>query len=93
MYEISNVTSSFRNLLVHVTPQFPYFQIYIVSSEKFSLAWNPHDFLVFIFRYCNGQFPGFGEYVIPQLQICTVLVLSAADYTESSCLSNIGCNF
>ena len=31
-----------------------------------------------------------GKYVIPQLQTCTALVLSAAGSTEESCSSNIG---
>ena len=54
----------------------------IASSERFSIAWNP----VFVFRYrCfDGQFPGFGEYIFPQLWNCTALVLSG-DYTEGSC--------
>ena len=65
--------------------------IYIVSSQKFSLAWNSHYFLVFIFRYCNGQFPSFGEYVISQLHPCTAL--AAADCTENSCSSNISLIF
>ena len=54
------------------------------------------SFLLFIFRYCNGQFPGLGEFVIPQLQTCTALVLSAADCTELRALihlANISCNF
>ena len=37
--------------------------------------------------------PGFGEHVIPQLQTCTALVLSAANYTERSGSFNIDCNF
>ena len=44
-----------------------------------------------LYRCCKGQFPG--EYVIPQLQTCTALVLSAADCTEGSCLPNRGYNF
>ena len=45
---------------------------------------------LFIFRYrcCDGQCPGFGEYIFPQLQTCTALVLPA-DCTEGSCSSNI----
>ena len=31
-----------------------------------------------------------GEYIIPQLQTCTALVLSASDSTDESCSSNIG---
>ena len=85
MHETSNVTSSFRNLLLHVTPYVEFFS---------SMEPPRFPFIYFqIFLTYNGQFPGFGEYVIPQLQTCTALVLSAADCTESSCSSNIGCNF
>ena len=68
---------------------------YIVPSNKFSLVWNLQFPCIYfqIHTCCNGQFPGFGECVIPQLQTCTALVLSAADCTESSCSSKIGCNF
>ena len=31
--------------------------------------------------------------IIPQLQTCTALILSAANCTEGSCSSNVGCNF
>ena len=51
----------------------------IASSERFSIAWNP----VFVFRYrCfDGQFPGFGEYIISPnfgialLWFCLVIIL------------------
>ena len=36
----------------------------------------------------RGQLPGFDEYIFPQLQTCTALVLSA-DCTEGSCSSNL----
>ena len=42
----------------------------------------------FQIQMCDGQFPGFGEYIFLQLQTCTALVLSA-DCTEGSCSSNI----
>ena len=51
----------------------------------FFLAWSP---FIFWYRSCDGNFPGFGKYVFPQLQTCTALVLSA-DCTEGSCSSNI----
>ena len=37
---------------------------------------------------CDSRFPGFGEYIFPQLQICTALV-PYTDSTEGSCSSII----
>ena len=57
----------------------------------------PRVFCIYFQIYCNanGQCPGFGEYVIPQLQTCALLwfcllliILRALVH-----LDNIGCNF
>ena len=75
----------FRSLLFHVNPVI-WLLLDTVSSEGFSLAWHP--LCIFKYRCCDGQFPGFSEYIFPQLQTCTALVLSA-DCTECYCSSNI----
>ena len=59
------------------------------STVNIHARENPSEEAMYLFSDPSCcQFPGFGEYILPQLQTCTALVLSA-DCTEGSDSSNI----
>ena len=75
-------------------PNFPTFR-YIQFLRRNSFQHGIPTISLYLFSNISiGSFQVLvNTQLIPQLQTCTELVLSAANYTESSCLSNIGCNF
>ena len=87
--ETSNWLLYFRNLMFDVTPKFNYFQIYIASSDKFSLAWNP----LFIFRNIDASSCivniSFLNFRLALLWFCWLLIVLRALIH----LINIGYNF
>ena len=83
-----HLIQKFISLLFHVANSlFPTFRFYMQFLQRNSLSLShtpkPHNFLVFVFKYCNGQFPDSGEYQflnsrLALLWFCLLLIVPSA---------------